>query len=73
MTLALVGRDIYMRHADTDGRSYVQCHRVWNADIFVAARNYDNGVLNIEARNSGKPANARSEQITEDQYRKERA
>ena len=73
MTLALAGRDIFMRHTGTDGRSYVQCHRVWNADIFVAARRYDAGVLNVEAKNQGQPANARSEQITEDQYRKERS
>lgn len=30
--------EIYVRHTSKDGSSYVQEHRVWDADRFMAAR-----------------------------------
>lgn len=62
-TDTLVCRDIYMRHTDKKGNTYVQEHRVWDAERFLAARAAD------AAKEGGK---ARAEQITEEQYRTER-
>lgn len=31
----LLGRDIWVRHVLKDGKSYVQFHRVWDADLFL--------------------------------------
>ncbi|MFN3731330.1 hypothetical protein [Comamonas testosteroni] len=33
--------EIYVRHTSKDGSSYVQEHRVWDADRFMAARRDD--------------------------------
>jgi hypothetical protein len=63
MALEHVGRDIYLRHTDKNGKSYVQQHRVWDAGRFVAAQ------LAAAVNEGGK---AFVQQITEDQYRKER-
>ena len=57
-------RDVYARHTDKSGKSYVTSHRVWNAERFFSARAAE------AAKEGGK---ARCEQITEEQYRKERA
>ena len=34
----LQGRDLFMRHTGGDGKSYVNFHRVWDADRFEAAQ-----------------------------------
>jgi len=57
-------RDVYARHTNKEGHSYVAVHRVWSAERFFAARAAE------AAKDGGK---ARCEQITEEQYRKERA
>lgn len=57
-------RDVYARHTGKDGNSYVACHRVWSAERFFAARAAD------AAKEGGK---ARCDQISQEQYRKERA
>lgn len=31
-------RDLYLRHTTPDGKSYVIEHRVWDADLFLAAQ-----------------------------------
>lgn len=58
-TELMIGRDIYMRHTDKDGKSYVQEHRVWNADRFVEAQ------LDEALKLGGK---AMVQQITHEQY-----
>lgn len=71
MSDVLICRDIFMRHTGGDGKSYVQCHRVWDADKFVATRvGY---ALNeaMKAKDRGEAHAQRAEQITEDVYRKE--
>lgn len=67
----IICRDIYIRHTDTDGHSAVQCHRVWDAERFVAAQYQNAAALNLKADDGGKRL-AKAEQITEGQYRSER-
>ncbi|MFA5386836.1 MAG: hypothetical protein WC322_00360 [Candidatus Paceibacterota bacterium] len=57
-------RDVYARHTSKEGNSYVALHRVWSADRFFKARAAD------AAKEGGK---ARCEQITQEQFAKERA
>lgn len=57
-------RDVFARHTDKTGKSYVSEHRVWNADRFFAARNAEC------VKEGGKAA---CERITEEQYKKDRA
>lgn len=74
MQLEMPGRDIFMRHTNTDGKAYVMNHRVWDAERFIASQQQAVAKLNADARqaNPPKPALAKAEQITDDQYRKER-
>ena len=60
----LSARDVYARHTNKEGKSYVARHRVWNADRFFAAR------ADEATKEGGK---AKCEQITEQQFNKERA
>lgn len=64
-------RDIWIRHTDTDGRSAVVCHRVWDAERFVAAQQRSAEQLNLKAED-GASHLAKVEQITEEQYKAER-
>ncbi|WP_406626140.1 hypothetical protein [Acidovorax sp. SDU_ACID1] len=64
MTTEFTPRDVYARHTSKEGNSYVARHRVWSAGRFFAARAAE------AAKEGGK---ARCDQITEDQYLKERA
>lgn len=57
-----LARDVYARHTNKEGKSYVAQHRVWDAARFFAAR------ADEAAKEGGK---AKCEQITEEQYRKE--
>ena len=72
MQATLSGRDIYLRHTATDGKSYVQEHRVWDAERFVEAQDYAVSKANAEARAEKKKAMANVEQITREQYLAER-
>lgn len=65
------GRDLYMRHTDTNGHSYVTEHRVHDAERFVAAREAEAKKLNAEVK-GGAPRKAAVQQITKEQYLKER-
>ena len=56
-------RDVYLRHTDKDGRSYVREHRVWDADKFIASQ------LGHALKEGGK---AFVQQLTREQYNKER-
>jgi hypothetical protein len=54
----LVGRDLYLRHTDTNGRSNVQLHRVWDVERFLAARQSDAQRLNagVKDKDAARPA-----------------
>ena len=65
------GRDLYMRHTDTSGKSYVQLHRVWDAERFIAAREAEARRLNQDVKGDA-PRLACVQQITREQYLKER-
>jgi len=68
----LICRDVFVRHTEGNGRSYVMCHRVWDADRFLAAQVEAAKRLAREAHEKNQPFLHKAEQITEDQYRKER-
>jgi hypothetical protein len=72
VSLTSFGRDMYVRHTNTDGRSYVHLHRVWSGSRFILARETEAANLNAEALRKEKPALAKAEQITEDQFHNER-
>ena len=65
-------RDMHLRHTATDGTSYVQCHRVWNADLFLASRQADARQLNDKV-NGDSPRKAKVELITRETYLTEKA
>lgn len=67
-------RDLHLRHIDTSGHATVQCHRVWDADLFIAARQREASELNAKAvSNDPKaPQRAKVEMITEAEYQKGR-
>lgn len=71
MTVEMTTRDIWMRHTDVSGKSYVAEHRVWDAGRFVAAQQRAAADLNAKQKND-QPRLAKAEQITEEQYRKEK-
>lgn len=60
---------LYARHTGVDGNTYVQEHVVWDKDLFIAARQQEAVQANIKASNRGL---ARFEQITQEQYNKEK-
>lgn len=72
MSDVLICRDIYMRHTGGDGKSFVQCHRVWDADKFVATRVAEALSQAVKAKDRGEPHAHAATQITEDQFKKER-
>lgn len=63
MAMEHVGRDIYLRHTDKDGKSYVQQHRVWDADRFITSQ------MEAALKVGGK---AMVQQLTREQYATER-
>lgn len=52
--------EIFVRYTGKEGKSYVNQHRVWDAERFMATRQ-------AEAKNEG--GKAKVEHITEQQYR----
>ncbi len=62
-------REIYMRHVDQNGKSSVQSHFVWDADLFVAARKEEAKAANAKETDEAK-RHCYVEQITQDDYRK---
>jgi hypothetical protein len=72
MALELMGRDVWMRHTSTDGKSYVNHHRVWDAEHFIESQHKAVRDVN-EKQDGGKPRLAKAEPITEEQYLKEKA
>lgn len=67
----IICRDIFIRHTDTDGGTAVRCHRVWDAERFLAAQKAEAADNNGRVEGDGKRL-AKAEQITEDHYRQER-
>lgn len=67
-------RDLHLRHTDTKGHATVQCHRVWDADLFLAAQQREKSNLNAEAVKDDQRATqlAKVEMITEAEYLKAR-
>ena len=65
-------RDLHLRHTATDGTHYVQCHRVWDADLFLATRQADARQLNEKVKGDS-PRMAKVELITRETYQAERA
>ncbi|AVQ84261.1 hypothetical protein [Variovorax sp. PMC12] len=63
MNDSLITRDVFARHTDKDGNVHVSQHLVWDSDRFFTARRAD------AAKEGGK---ADIQQITAEQYRKER-
>lgn len=63
-------REIWIRYTDPAGQNFVQEHRVWDADRFLAARHVDAEAANAKARkeNPAAPAVATIEQLTHAQY-----
>ena len=50
----MVVRDLHVRYTYPDGRMRVQCHRVWNAQLFMEARVAEASNLNAEVKGDGK-------------------
>jgi hypothetical protein len=50
--------DLYLRHTDTNGASFVQCHRVWDADRFLSVRQAEARKANADVKDEpgAKPA-----------------
>ena len=71
MSLELMGRDVFLRHTGPDGKSYVQQHRCWDADVFIASQHKAAADVNAKEKDSAK-RNAKVEQITDTQYHLER-
>ena len=67
----MVTHDVYMRYTDANGKHSVQEHRVWDSSRFVAARAAEAKQLNAKEEDPEKRRHY-AEQITEEQYRKER-
>lgn len=74
MPLETMGRSLYLRQTSADGKTHVTEHWVWDAERFLAARKRESEKLNADAlRDNAKATQlARVEQITDDQYLKER-
>lgn len=65
------GVDVFMRHTDVNGKKTVMLHRSWDKERTIAARQADAQRENAKQKD-GEPRLAKSEQITEEQYLKER-
>ena len=70
--IELITRDIYLRHTAGDGSTSVREHRVWDAERFLAAQQAEVASLAAKARDEDEPAAFAVEQITHEQYQRER-
>lgn len=68
-TDTITGRDLYLRYITHDGRSYVQQHRAWDADRFIAAQQEAARKLREK---SGPGASFRVEVASAKDYRRQR-
>ncbi len=59
MSKQLIHRDLYVRITAHDGKSHVRCHRVWDADLFLASlKNQGSSAKEPEDRFTVSPATA---------------
>lgn len=65
-------REIYLRHIGVSGASYSQSHFVWDADRFIASQQAAAEAVNADQK-PGQPRLAKVEQITHEQYQRDRA
>lgn len=72
MSIELVTRDIFLRHTGPDGATFVACHRVWDADRFIASQRKEAALAAAKAREEEKSALHAVQQITETEYAEER-
>ena len=71
MQMEPFGWDLFLRHTNPSGDSYVASHRAWDKERFLAARRADAEKVNRDQK-EGAPRLAAIQQITEEQYRTER-
>lgn len=69
--IEMVTREIYVRHTDTDGNSYIAWHLVWDADRFMASQQETANKLNADAK-PGKPRLAAVAQVSPEEYTRSR-
>lgn len=69
MELQVIGRDIYVRHTGVDGKSRAEYHRTWDADTLLKSLQAAVDKVN---RDKGAGSRAAIQQITKEQYLKER-
>ncbi len=69
--LSTAGHDLYMRYTNAAGKSYVQAHRVWDKTLFIETQQRAAEKTNQDQK-QGQPRLAKAEQITQEQYAKER-
>ena len=67
MTMQAFGWDLYARHTGANGASYVQAHRVWDKERFLAAQQRAAERINAD-QPPGQPRLAKVEQITQQEY-----
>lgn len=67
----IAGLDIFMRYTDPEGKATVREQRVWDKERFLAARQAEADKENARQR-VGEPRLAGAQQITREQYLKER-
>lgn len=69
----VICRDIYLRHTDGNGNSTVQCHRVWDAERFIASQVAMAKNESSKAYADDKPYMHKVEQVLESDYLEWRA
>lgn len=68
MSSDALARDLYLRTTATDGTVTFSRHRVWDADLFIAARMSDAQALNAKVAGDGLRL-ATAQAVTEAQYK----
>lgn len=70
--LTMAGFDLFMRYTAVDGKTSVVQHRVWDKQAFLAARAAEAASENGKQKGDA-PRMASAQQITHEQYLRERA
>lgn len=71
MSAQINGYDFYYRATDAQGKTAVRETRVWDKELFLASLQEAADKENAK-QDAGKPRRAAVQQITQEQYRKER-
>lgn len=64
---SMAGRDLHLKHTDTNGQSAIRCHRVWDADNFLLTRQAEATKANRDV-DGNKPRLAAVELSTREHY-----